>query len=411
MKKYLLVLCFLLLVASVIAFFTLKTEGKLRTLPPDSISYKFSSTIKEEIKSGKPGANQFAAWEYASIGEYQAALLAWDDVAGPPRRLSASDSLAFVALQPVDALSYILARARTERIIIINEAHHNPLHRAFTASLLPGLAKLGFRYLAVEGLSERDSLLNERGYPITETGYYTKEPQFGRLLRTAAQSGYTMVLYDYGADHSGPMDAQIKSRETAQARNIQRILQADPEAKIVVHCGFSHVNEGPDGMVGQPAMAARLRALTGINPFTIDQTALTEAGTIGGEEAVYRLAKATNSSVFLNAQDEKPFAQANHTMSVDVNVYHPRTKYRAGRPKWVFNVAYKPVPIVEPIRVGYPCLILAYATSENLAQAIPVDIVELQGPQDNKSLSLNKGDFTLVAKGKGENSQTWTIKN
>lgn len=372
--------------------------------------YKFSAAIQQQLRGGKPGANQFAAWDYSYIGEYQAALEAWDNQRRPVRAIAAADSLAFVALKPANAHSYIVNRARNEQIIIINEAHHNPRHRAFTASLLPELAKLGFRYLAVEALDVRDSLLNKRGYPVLQTGFYTKEPQFGHLLRTAAENGYKMVAYEYESDdNKGNADARVVDRETTQARNIQRILQADPKAKIVIHCGFAHLNEGPDGMGEHMAMAGRLRALTGIDPFTIDQTALTESGTPGGEAASYRLAKAANSSVFMNTQN-KLYASANKYMSVDVNVYHSRTTYQNGRPNWVFTADRQPVAISQAITTGFPCLVLAYAADEDPTRAVPVDIVELQGPQDKKSLALGKGNYTIVAQGRSGSRQTWTIK-
>ena len=412
MKKYLPQLSLAVVGGSCIAFLVLQTNSAPSIQPPASLPYKFSATIQQEVTSGKLGANQFAAWDYASIGDYQAALLAWDEVPGSPRRLAAADSLAFVGLHAVDAVRYILARARTEQLIILNEAHHNPRHRVFTASLLPGLARLGFRYLAVEAITEQQDIgVNQRGYPIDQTGFYTKEPQFGRLLRTGYANGYQLVAYDYGAKPSTDMQTSIAAREPAQARHIARLLQTDPTAKIVIHCGFSHANEGPDGLGGQPAMAARLRELTGIDPFTIDQTALTEAGSPGGEAACYRLATATSSSVFLTAQQHLPYAQADPAMSVDVNVYHPRTTYRAGRPTWVFTAGYKPVPLVEPLTVGYPCLVLAYAATEDLAHAIPLDIVELQDPADHKCLALPKGRFTLLATGNDGRRQTWTIQN
>ncbi|NVO32314.1 hypothetical protein [Hymenobacter lapidiphilus] len=413
MKKSLLLLAGPVLAGSLVAFLVLQTESALPVRRPDSpLPYKFSAVIKEECAKNTPGANQVAAWDYSFIGDYPAALRAWDEQPGPPRRLAAADSLAFVGLHAVEAAGYILARARTERIIILNEAHHNPRHRVFASSLLPGLARLGFRYLAVEAIAEQqDARLNHRGYPVRETGFYTKEPQFGRLLRIAHARGYQLVAYDYGAEPSPDMHASIAAREPAQARNIARLLQTDPQAKILVHCGFSHANEGPDGLGGLPAMAARLRELTGIDPFTIDQTALTEAGTPAGEAACYRLATATRSAVFLPVPGKAPYAHADPAMSVDVNVYHPRTKYQAGRPAWVFHAGYEPVAIVEPITVGYPCLLLAYAAAEDLAHAIPLDVVEVQGPGDKKCFALPKGSFTVLAMGRDGRRQTWVIQN
>ncbi|NVO86748.1 hypothetical protein [Hymenobacter terrestris] len=384
----------------------------LTSCTQDTKSYKPSATIQQEARSGKPGANQFAAWDLSYIGEYQAALEAWEAPYGPGRpirAISAADSDAFVALQPVNAREYILRRARTERIVILNEAHHNPRHRAFAASLLPELARLGYRYFAVEAINKLDTLLNRRGYPTLATGYYTKEPQFGQLLRTAGQSGFKLVAYDYGFTNDGPMNEQVKSRETAQARNIQQILQADPQARIVVYCGFAHVHEGPNGMATQPSMAYYLRELTGLNPFTIDQTTLTEAGTRSGENATYRLAKAPESAVFLPTGNQA-YPAAGPNMSVDVNVFHPRTTYVQGRPAWVFTARRRPVPLKQQLAVGYPCLVFAYDAREDLATALPVDIVELQSATDHKALALDKGRYTLVAKGPAGNVQTWSVK-
>ncbi|WP_073105003.1 hypothetical protein [Hymenobacter daecheongensis] len=375
---------------------------------PDTSSYKFSADIGKLLLSGTPGANQFAAWEYSYIGQYQAALEAWDTPRQPLRKLPTADSAAFAALHGVPAHSYILGRARTARIVIINEAHHNPRHRAFTASLLPDLAGLGFRYFAVEGLNEQDSVLNQRGYPMLQSGFYTKEPQFSNLLRLAARTRYQLVPYDYGFSHAGDAGARVEGREMAQARNIQRILQADPQAKIVVHCGFSHLNEGPNGLGGQPAMARRLRELTGIDPLTIDQTELSESGTRGGENARYRLARAAGSAVLLDDR-QQPFTATGNDMTVDLMVFHPRTTYRAGRPTWVFGAGRRPVAVAGRVTVGFPCLVLAYAAGEALAQAIPVDVVELQRARPPQQLALAPGKYTIVAKDQVGNQQTWPL--
>ena len=281
-------------------------------LSQNTEAYKFSDVIKQESQSSKPGANQHAAWDYSNIGEYLPALAAYTGTLQRTKTLTPADSLAFVALTATDARRYILGRARNEQIIILNEAHHNSRHRVFTASLLPELAKLGFHYLAVEALDEQDTLLQKRGFPVLKTGFYTKEPQFANPLRIAQQGHYQLVPYDYGFSREGEWGEQIKAREVAQARNIQRILQADPRAKIVVYCGFSHANEGPSGMGEQPAMAAHLRQLTGIDPFTIDQTALSESGTSTGDFARYRLAKAAGSVVFLS-QQRQPYGGADCT--------------------------------------------------------------------------------------------------
>lgn len=356
------------------------------------------------MRSGSPAKNQFAAWDYSRIGEYQAALAAWDRDVGGQRRLAAADSLAFLAYHAVSAREYILARAKTARLIIINEAHHNPRHRAFAASLLPGLARLGFTYFGAEGIMEVDSLLNTRKYPVLSSGFYVAEPCFGNLLRPATRAGYYLFGYD---DHNG--DSSAKEWEIAQAHNIEQVMRADANAKVIIYCGFAHVNEGPQGAFGGPAMAARLKELTGVDPFTIDQTELTESGTMGAGNPLYGLGKAAASSVFINAQGQ-PFNHASSGQAVDVNVYHPRTLYRSGRPTWMFEQGRKPVPVARQIAIAFPCLVLAYNHQENAAHAVPVDMVELHSNHDTKALALARGQYTVIVRNRRGESQTWLMK-
>jgi len=61
--------------------------------------------------------------------------------------------------------------------------------------------------------------------------------------------------------------------------------------------------------------------------------------------------------------------------------------------------------------VGYPCLVLAYAATEDLAHATPLDIVELHDSTDHKCLALPKGRFTLLATGSDGRRQLWTIQH
>ncbi|RZK63100.1 MAG: hypothetical protein EOO59_00680 [Hymenobacter sp.] len=219
--------------------------------------YVFAADIAAALRT-QPDHNQPAAWQYAAIGRYQAALEAWEKGYRVVRRpLARADTLAFAQYQPAEARAYILARARHERIIIINEAHHVPRHRAFTASLLLALAAQGYRYLAVEGLSEADSLCSQRGYPLRTSGYYVQEPAYGNLLRTAAQAGMQVQPYDYGYPEGDPAN-RLRNRELEQVRNIRRILAADPQAKLVIHCGFGHLGERPTPE-GDKWMAAYLK--------------------------------------------------------------------------------------------------------------------------------------------------------
>lgn len=368
--------------------------------------YVFAASIAATLRA-QPDRSQPAAWQYAAIGRYQAALEAWETgyrVVRPP--LAHADSLVFAAYQPTNARAYILARARHERIIIINEAHHVPRHRVFTASLLSALAAQGYRYLAVEGLDEADSLLTRRGYPLQTSGYYVSEPCYGNMLRTAVRAGMQVRPYDYGYPDNDS-DNRLRNRELGQVRNIRRILAADPQARIIIHCGFGHLSEqaSPEN---DKWMAAYLKEQTGIDPFTIDQTKLTEAATLASSNRYYRPQLGSQPAVLLNAR-QQPFSADPQWLSADASLYHPPTRLVQGRPDWLFAEGRRPVVVASKITVPYPCQVLAYVASEP-AEAVPTDVIELAGPTDAQALALGPGRYRIVVSSQHGETQQFELK-
>ncbi len=370
-----------------------------------AVPYVFADDIAAGLRA-QPSQNQQAAWQYSRIGRYQAALEAHNKGPVPaPRPLPRTDSLAFAAYRPTDAKDYILKRAQRERIIIINEAHHVPRHRAFTAALLPGLAAQGYRYLAVEDLLEDDSLhWATRRYPVQATGSYVGEPNMANLLRTAQKAGYQLRSYNYGFSREGDWPARQKAREMAQARNIQHILLADPKAKIVIHCGYSHANEQPDPEDHSRWLASYLREYTGLDPFTIDQTVLSE----GTSNRYYQPLPVRGSVVLLDAQGH-PFGTADEYMSVDAYVYHPRAATVQGRPDWLLADGRQPVAVASKIKVPYPCQVLAYVVGEP-AEAVPADVIELANKADKTALVLPPGRYRVVVRSKAGPQQEFELK-
>ena len=392
------------LLASVLGGLSLLGAGAAhgQAKPPD---YKFTAAIRADLaRDTLPWRYQEAANYYARVGAYADMLAVWDVPGGRPRLRPVPDSAQLAALKPVDARRYLLERARHERIIIINEAHQQPRHRAFVASLLPELAALGFRYLAVEAVDRGDSLLNRRGYPVLASGYYTKEPQFGELLRTALRQHYRVAGYDVAGNG--------KEREQGQARAIQRLLTADPTAKIVVYCGFDHVVEGamPAETHWEKAMAGWLKEWTGIDPLTVDQVQLTESSAPGFGNGRFRVLPPTpNAAVWLDAQGAA-YNQARPRNDVDLNVSHPATTYRAGRPAWLFERGARPLAVSPAVTVPFPCLVFAYHAGEDPLTAVAADIIELQTPQDATCLALPKGDYSVVVRSQSGAEQTLLVR-
>lgn len=356
-------------------------------------AYVFSKEIEENFFTDTTSFAFFkSSWEYASIGEYQKALWAFDQVFQGYSSLNWEDKRTFLAQTPVNGRTYILTRAEKEKIVMINEAHHQPLHRVFTASLLKDLYEKGYRFLGLEAMAYKDSLLNERGYPLPITGYYIQEPQFGNLVREAIRLGYTVFPYETKINANG------REREIQQARNIHRMIEKYPEGKFLIHCGFDHINEAH--VPGwEKAMAGRIKEFTGIDPFTINQEILTEHYLKEKENPYFTLVDTLKEvSVFINDEGEV-FRGAAGDERYDVRLFHPRTTYSNGRPDWLLmkegNQSYT-IPS-DSISIAYPILVKAFIKDEG-TDAVPVDVVEIKSFTDQKGLILPFGEYQLVIK-------------
>ncbi|WP_276366292.1 hypothetical protein [Chryseolinea sp. H1M3-3] len=360
--------------------------------------YKFSDEIIKNFDKGGKTDFAKAAQDFSFIGDYKNVLLFDGKFRQPYATIKNSDSSFFKKFHTVEAAEYIISRADKERIIIINEAHHFPYHRVFIASLLPGLYAKGFRYYGAETLNFSDSLINERKYPLLSSGYYTAEPQFGNLVRDALTQGFRVFAYEARTKET---ISNPKLREIEQAKNIQQVLNRDPSAKILIHAGYDHIREDSLGGSWEKAMASRLKELTGINPFTINQEVLTERIDPSLENPFFKMVSVQVPSILLDGSGNV-FSGPEGTNYYDVRMCHPRTKYIENRPHWLFNNNRKAVLIdKKKLIVGFPCLVQAYKSNEDPAVAVPVDVIEISSGEMNKPLVLTTGDYKVLIKGIG----------
>jgi hypothetical protein len=380
--------------------------------------YLLSTQIVTSFQQDSSRSNaDEVAFAFSCIGDYEQSLH-FNDKNNIPQWtqkgfIKSTDTSFIQHSRPIPAKDYIIQRAINEQIIIINEAHYNPLHRVFTASLLKELYQAGFRWLAAETLNSRDSTLNQRHYPLISSGYYTREPQYGKLIRDALQLGYQVVAYEARTKDEF---ASGKSREIAQARHIQAILEKDPKAKILVHCGYDHVVEVPMSNSWQKAMAGRLKEFTDIDPLTIDQQQWTEQSQVAKEHPLYRSMKLSQASVFVDASGQVyPGLSVGRT---DIQVAHPRTQYRYGRPNWLLQGGRCKPYFLKPAqcRLQLPCLVQAYVRDELAAQrepaqqAVPLDVMEVRDWGDKKALILPPGAYRLVLRNEEGQQQELLIR-
>lgn len=363
-------------------------------------SYYFSEQIDSMlVHDTLPYKYQAGSWYYSFIGNHQKALEV-KDMQFPnakPAQPTAEQRALLARYSPVGAQKRILEEAQNRRLLIFNEAHYMAPHRLFVLSMLTELKAMGYTHLGLEALNHDDSLLNQRKYAVTETGIYTQEPAFGRLIREALELGFVLFAYEQQFDDSLQ---QLQGRELAQAMHVKKVLDAEPKARIVLLCGYDHaVEDTLRGFMGLP-MAGQLKQLTGEDPFTVDQTALSEYHMVGSR---YRkLVDLPYSALLVDSMGDY-FNSANPAKRIDCHVYHPNTAYVQNRPSWLLRPNMRLVALHDQISIRYPCLVKILVAGE-AADAIPVDVVELQSADDQTASLVYKKrkQYALVENRYGE---------
>ncbi|WP_312553950.1 hypothetical protein [Empedobacter brevis] len=371
-----------------IAFLLITISGRAQS---EDFVYRFSTDIEKVIaKDTVSWKYQLGANEYSFIGNYKKTRETWDKNGVRIPKITKEDSLYFTGFTPINAKDYIIERSKKEQIIIINEAHTNPNHRTFTYTLLQGLYDNGYRYLGLEAIF--DTLINERKFPTIESGYYTKEPEFGNLISTALHIGFTVFGYD-DTRHNG------KEREIAQARNIAGFMKQHPEGKVLIHCGHDHVIEGtPNTPSWEKAMAGRLKEYTGIDPFTIDQAQFSERSDRKYNHPYIAMVNKAFPAVLID-KNGNLFNGKKGNDQVDVRIIHPETRYVNNRPDWLLNGGNRKEYYPERSEmVQYPLLVMAYRNNEFENKGVPADMIEIIEKEAVPPLILGKGDFEIVIK-------------
>lgn len=367
---------------------------------PYLFSYQIDSILKVDTTAWK---FQTASWNYSFIGEYRKSLET-KDLQFPNAKSSepTQEQIDYLKkFSQIDAKKAILEEASKTQIIIINEAHHINRHRIFLTNLLYDLNKLGYTFIGMEALSYEDSLLNQRKYPVINSGSYTKEPCFGNLIREAIDIGFT--VFPYEQVYSDSLQRKY-GREKAEALNIKKVLDLNPKAKFIIYCGYDHAAEDTlKNFMGLP-MAGQLKKLTGINPFTIDQTALTEYFIVGNR---YRKLMNGKNDVLYIDSNFNYFNRATFPKAIDCNVYHPNSEFINNRPTWLERKNTKFIMLQDKVKIDYPCLVKIYLESDDKNIAVPIDVIEIKSPNDKvASLILkNKKQIAIIENNRGERQE------
>lgn len=307
-----------------------------------------------------------------------------DAFTSPACPLIATDGLAAVATFTDDA-----------QIIIVNEAHDQALHRLW-------IARLGEMLSADISLFAAETF-NEQMLPMVNAntdpdyipvwlGTYSAEPIFGRALRTLRAEGYEFVAYEQRRDQRDPeavTPAQsIAVREENQALNfIAATLEQDPEARVLVHVGYSHLVERAFERDGEPSewFAARLKSKTGIDPLTISQT---HCGATEEAHVDFITGALVNGDEVLQAYG--------YPGGVDLLIGRPPMTLMNGRPQWRLEIGDQPVDAPESFSDWGERLIIEARARGASAESVPVERLMLY-PGEDVPLLLPEGEWVLTA--------------
>ena len=351
--------------------------------------HQFSHEIEEGIASGEFRITS-ASYLYTFISNYHQAIAAYDIPVS-----WGVDSLELNQYQIKPALQRIVEAAKDKQIVIISESHLKPQHRIFAKEVIVALAEHGFSYLGMETLSPDlsrsdqllDTMLNVRGYADFEkSGYYSREPQMGDLIRTAKGNGY--ILFGYEREKKDPNI----SRDEIHANNVIKYMENHPANKVILLCGWYHAIES-ELLERQKStwMARYLKLNYSIDPLTIYQDNFTEKVLQNEHELLAEL-QIEEPSVFVDDRDQI----VRLTDKVDIEVIHPKTTYVNGRPGWLYqDQSYKEYKLDKKlIDMEYPLFLRAYLPGEE-KDGTPVDVVELKEKYDQRRLILRPGKYVI----------------
>jgi hypothetical protein len=165
-------------------------------------------------------------------------------------------------------------------VVMANEAHNGLARctrtRAVGVRMIVAAHQAGVRRLAMEALPRPEDGMPGPIRAVPEVaGGYLAQPDMRRLITTALELGWTLWAYEANIRPAGdPAELLTMEftnwREREQAQNLCQVLAEAPAQPLLVWSGNSHASKQASGE--WVPMGHHFPALSGIDPFVIDQT-------------------------------------------------------------------------------------------------------------------------------------------
>jgi hypothetical protein len=177
-------------------------------------------------------------------------------------------------------------------IVIVNECHNGSYRSRRTREvgrrILPAAHDAGVRWLAMEALTSaiaEEADVTRRLPPVSDG--YLGQPDLRDLISDALALGWNLYAYECEFELRPGQTADTFQtlefanwRDEEEARNIARFLAGTrSETKLLVWCGHSHQRKTPQPYHSGGTwirFGQRVREITGIDPFVIDQSVTVE---------------------------------------------------------------------------------------------------------------------------------------
>lgn len=379
-----------------------KAESTFNELEP--LTPELSSDQKSKIQ----GTLQWLATKRSFAGDSVGAIESFDTIYQGRKPKIASLTEEKVSIEnstATNALSAIIEEAKKRQIVILNEAHHVSMHRAFAMILARELRKIGYEYLACETfLAENPNPLSD-GFVSEESGFYLNEPMFANFLRDSIKNSWKFVSYESIRDPKLTNRERQQIRESNQAKNLyEKILKNNPNAKIFIYVGYGHLQKFPEAIhdTDDSMMAAQLKRLTGIDPLTIDQTTFFQHKESQRQIELYKFAldKQIDSQPFVLKTLEKEYLKFEYRKSdIDIQIVHPSYSIdpETKRPSWLKSIAgFRPKEIpLSLLPQSGKRLIYAFPFDAP-PNSVPADLVIVEAGKPAPKLMLPEGKYRLT---------------
>lgn len=295
-------------------------------------------------------------------------------------------------LQLQDARSWILNRAASEKIVLFNENSAQLQQRAFFYTLLEDFYKLGYRYLSLYWLNP---ILNPNTRPVDKyLGYQVADPLAAEIVRQAKTLGFTLITY--GDSSITKRTANVQ--DAVHASKLAALFQQDTSSRVLVLDEQAHIAEKPIGDF--TPMATVFYRITGINPFTIDQTELCggssfEYGRYFYDELIKRVPV---DQVSIAVRNKLPVSLLENDQ-YDLQLIFPPTKAVRNRADYLSLSGNRKETAIQPAHREL-FLVQAYYEEETLkipyANLIPADQTYLTDRDGYYWLFLKPGKYKMV---------------